>query len=80
MRQDEPDKDELRSLVSVVEDGIIKIRGAPVPTVFSVDARFDRVTELAREWTTFSLLVDLSHAHPPGPEAQEQLKARFAGF
>lgn len=70
------EREAVANRVSVVSDRVLLLREMTHQTPFSVDAMFDRIEALSRDWERFCYVVDLSQARRPDAETRAVLKGR----
>jgi hypothetical protein len=75
----EPTREESEAIagrVTVIDERILFMHELPIQSPFSVNLMFDQMEYLARKWSRFAYVLDLSEAKRPDPETRAALKAR----
>jgi hypothetical protein len=67
----------IRDCIYVFENDIVMYREVPVLSLFQVDLFHQKLDEIAQEFSSYRLLVDLTHVHPPSAEIRTRLKKMF---
>jgi hypothetical protein len=62
------ERETLRSQVSLLDDGIVSWREAPVTTTRQINAYAERLAELVQPMEAYVLLIDLTNTIRPSPE------------
>ncbi len=76
-----PQEEELlNEQVFIYEDNIIYYREAPIITTYQLNVYKKKIDELAKKIESFYVIVDLTHAAPPGPNERYFLKDFFSTY
>ena len=74
----EEEREAIAERVSVYSDGLIAVRQMPSPTPFSLDLMWDRIREITKDMSSYSMMIDLSETSKPSDEVRTHLKKLFA--
>jgi hypothetical protein len=77
---EEPSDEELRSRVTLLDDGLLLYRETPVQTPRTIAVMFAQTRILARQRPAVRMVLDLRGVERPGPTARRHLREEFQAF
>jgi len=64
----------LRERVEILEEGILLFREVPVPSPFTIEYLISWADQLAAEWDSYTIVIDLTEASRPSAEERDSIR------